>query len=132
VNKGASNLTIDGCTFNGTFANGGAAISFADRSRKSGQSRDITIKNCTFNTVGAYYDVYGYYFGGGVLNVVNNTFKSKTQGKTLYLGNYQSSVPVVVKGNGFAAATLEDAVYLQDHSNYGVSLDASDNKFGIQ
>ena len=56
--KGARNLVIDGCTFTGTFTNSGAAIAFADRSRTSGQSGNITIKGCTFETKNAYYDIY--------------------------------------------------------------------------
>lgn len=128
--KGSRNLVIDGCTFTGQFTNGGAAISFADRNRTSGQSGDITIKNCTFNTTGAYYDIYGYYSGYGSFIIENNTFKSAPQGRAIYLGRYQSSTPVVVKGNTFENdATIEDAVYLQDHSSYGVSLEATSNTF---
>ena len=134
--KGAHNLVIDGCTFEGTFANGGAAIEFADYYRKSGFSGNITIKNCTFNTVGSYYDIYGYYTGDssnghGNFVIENNVFKStRTQGGPVYLGRYASNVPVVVKGNAFEAVTsLEDAVYVQDHSNYGISINASNNTF---
>ena len=130
--KGSRNLVIDGCKFTGTFANGGVAIAFTDQNRGTGQSGDITIKNCTFNTVGAYYEIYGYYFGFGKLVIENNTFKSivHPQGYPVYLGRYQSSTPVVVKGNRFETeATLEDAIYVQDHSNYGVSVDASGNTF---
>lgn len=136
---GAWNLVIDGCTFTGTFANGGVSIAFTDQNRTSGASGNVTIKNCTFNTVGAYYDIYGYYTGNGSngygdFAIVNNTFKSVThpEGCPVYLGRYASSTPVVVKGNAFETeATLEDAVYVQDHSSYGVSIDASDNTFGI-
>lgn len=134
---GARNLVIDGCTFTGTFANGGVSIAFTDQNRTSGASGNVTIKNCTFNTVGAYYDIYGYYTGNGSngygdFAIVNNTFKSVThpEGCPVYLGRYASSTPVVVKGNAFETeATLEDAVYVQDHSSYGVSIDASDNTF---
>lgn len=136
---GAWNLVIDGCTFTGTFANGGVSIAFTDQNRTSGASGNVTIKNCTFNTVGAYYDIYGYYTGNGSngygdFAIVNNIFKSVThpEGCPVYLGRYASSTPVVVKGNAFETeATLEDAVYVQDHSSYGVSIDASDNTFGI-
>ena len=127
---GVRNIVIDGCTFKGTFANGGASVVFADRNRTSGQSGNITVKGCTFATEGAYYDIYGYYTGFGTFVIENNVFKSAPEGCPVYLGRYQSSTPVVVKGNAFEKyTTLEDAVYLQDHSSYGVSLDASDNTF---
>ena len=127
---GVRNIVIDGCTFKGTFANGGASVVFADRNRTSGQSGNITVKGCTFATEGAYYDIYGYYTGYGAFVIENNVFKSAPEGCPVYLGRYQSSTPVVVKGNAFEKYTsLDDAVYLQDHSSYGVSLDASDNTF---
>ena len=133
---GARNLTIDGCTFTGTFTNGGAAISFVDQNRKSGASGNITIKNCTFNTIGAYYDIYGHYCGNGTNGygdfvIEKNTFKTEfTQGGPIYLGRYASSTPVVVIGNTFeSTGSLEDSMYVQDHSDYGVSIDASNNTF---
>ena len=111
-------------------ANGGAAIAFTDQSRSTGQSGDITIKNCTFDIEGAYYEIYGHYFGFGRLVIENNTFKSETTSDAIYLGRYQSSTPVVLKNNVFETkATLEDAIYVQHHSNYGVSVDASGNTF---
>lgn len=135
---GARNLVIDGCTFTGTFANGGVSIAFTDQNRTSGASGNVTIKNCTFNTVGAYYDIYGYYTGNGSngypdFAIVNNTFKSVThpEGRPVYLGRYASSTPVVVKGNTFSkCATFDEAAYIQAHStSYTVSFDASDNTF---
>ena len=135
-NAGAMNLVIDGCTFTGTFANGGASIAFTDQNRNSGGSGNVTIKNCTFDTVGAYYDIYAHYTGNGANGygdfvIENNTFKTSfTQGGPVYLGRYASSTPVVVKGNTFeTVASLEDGVYVQDHSSYGVSVDASGNTF---
>ncbi len=137
-NKGARNLVVDACTFTGTFADGGAAIAFTDQSRGSGASGNITVKGCTFETKGAYYDIYTFYSGNGYFVIENNTFNSTFAPAPvpgaiilpIYLGRYQSSTPVVVKGNAFEKyTTLEDAVYLQDHSSYGVSLDASDNTF---
>lgn len=129
--KGAKNLVIDGCTFAGTFANGGASIAFTDQNRGSGQSGNITIKNCVFNTENAYYSIYGYYFGAGNLAIENCTFNTVfTVGGTIFLGRYQSSVPVVVKGNAFNTVnSIEEALYLQDHSNYGVSYVAENNTF---
>ena len=133
--KGSHNLVIDGCIFKGTFANGGAAIAFTDQSRISGFSGNITIQNCIFNTVGAYYDIYTYYSGDGTngygdFKILNNRFKSFTQRKPVYLGKYASSTPVEVKGNTFETkASLEAAVYLQDHSSYGVSVNAENNTF---
>ena len=134
--KGASNIVIDGCTFEGTFANGGAAIAFTDQSRSSGFTGNVTVKNCTFNTVNSYYDVYGHYCGNGLNGygdfvIENNVFKSqRTQGKPVYLGRYASSTPVVVAGNTFeTAANLAAAVTVQDHSSYGVSVAASNNTF---
>ena len=136
-NKGAWDLVIDGCTFTGKFAKGGAAIEFADYYRTSGFSGNITIKNCTFATEGAYYDIYGYYTGDssnghGKFVIENNTFKTKfPQGKPVYLGRYASNIPVVVKGNAFeTVGSLDAAVYVQDHSNYGVSVNAENNTFG--
>ena len=135
--KGALNIVIDGCVFEGTFANGGAAIAFTDQNRSGGFSGNVTVKNCTFNTVGGYYDIYGHYAGNGLNGfgdfvIENNTFKTTfTQGKAIYLGRYASSTPVVVKGNTFeTVASLEDAVYVQDHSSYGVSVAAENNTFG--
>lgn len=136
--KGARNLVVDACTFTGTFADGGVAIAFTDQSRGSGASGNITVKGCTFETKGAYYDIYTFYSGNGYFVIENNTFNSTLAPAPapgaiilpIYLGRYQSSTPVVVKGNAFEKyATLDDAVYLQDHSSYGVSLDASDNTF---
>ena len=129
--KGARNLVIDGCTFTGTFAEGGLPIAFTDQNRGSGQSGDITIKNCTFDVVGAYCDIYTFYSGYGKFVVENNTFKSSTVSESLYLGRYQSSTPVVVKGNRFETkASIEKAVYIQAHSAaYNVSLDAYNNTF---
>ena len=134
-NIGARNLVIDGCTFTGTFANGGAAIAFTDRSRPTGASGNVTIKNCTFNTVGAYYDIYGYYTGAGQngygnFAIENNKFKSETQGKTIYLGQYASNIAVEVNGNVFETKdSINDALYLQAASNYTVQYNASGNTF---
>ena len=135
-NRGASNIVIDGCTFTGVFANGGASIAFTDQKRSGGFSGNITIKNCTFNTKGAYYDIYGHYCGNGLNGkgdfiIENNTFKTKfPQGLPVYLGCYASSTPVVVKGNAFeTVGSLAAAVYVQDHSNYGVSVNAENNTF---
>ena len=131
--KGASNIVIDGCTFTGTFANGGTSIAFTDYKRISGFSGNVTIKNCTFDTENAYYNIYGYYAGNSNNFVIeNNTFKTAfTQGLPVYLGRYASSVPVVVKGNTFeTVASLSNAVYVQAHSaNYTVSIDAANNTF---
>ena len=135
-NKGAHNLVIDGCTFQGTFTNAGAAIAFTDQGRSGGGSGNVTIRNCVFNTVGGYYDIYGHYFGDGTnghgnFTIEGNTFKTTfTQGLPVYLGRYASSTPVVVKGNIFETVTsLDDAVYVQDHSNYGVSIASESNTF---
>ena len=130
--KGAHNLVIDGCTFNGTFADGGVTIAFTDQSRGSGASGNVTIKNCTFNTVGAYCHVYGHYTGNRNNFVIeNNVFKSQTVDKSIYLGRYASSIPVEVIGNKFETkAKIQDAVYLQAHSAaYSVSYNASGNTF---
>ena len=131
VGKGTRGLLIDECTFSGAFANGGVAIAFTDQGRGSGQSGDITVQNCTFQTTGGYYDIYAHYSGYGYLNVENNTFASDILGLPIYLGRYQSSTPVVVKGNTFKnVATFEDAAYIQAHSTtYSVSFDAADNTF---
>ena len=135
-NKGSHNLMIEGCTFTGTFANGGTSIAFTDYYRTSGFSGNITIKGCTFDTKNAYYSIYGYYTGNGTNGygdfvIEGNTFKTTfTQGGTIYLGRYASSTPVVVKDNTFeTVSSLEEAIFVQDHSNYGVSIDASDNNF---
>ena len=134
-NKGARNIVIDGCTFTGAFANGGAIIAFTDQNRGSGQSGNITVKNCTFEVSNVYYDVYCHYSGYGKFNIENNVFncvRSTAGGLPIYLGRYQSSTPVVVKGNAFkTVSSLDKAVYVQDHSNYGVSVDASDNTFAL-
>ena len=135
--KGALNIVVDGCTFAGTFAKGGAAIAFTDQTRSGGGSGNVTIKNCTFDTEGAYYDIYGHYTGNGSNGygdfvIENNTFKTSfTQGGPIYLGRYASSTPVVVKDNTFeTVSSLDEAMYVQDHSNYGVSINASNNTFG--
>ena len=128
---GARNLVVDGCKFTGTFANGGACIAFTDQNRTSGSSGNITIKNCTFATENTYYNIYAHYSGNGDFVIENNTFKSQfAAGGPVYLGRYQSSTPVVVKNNTFVGATqLSDVVYVQDHSNYGVSVNAENNTF---
>ena len=133
VLSGSNYLVIDGCTFGGTFANGGAAIAFADQGRTNydGQSGNITIKNCVFETEGAYYDIYTYYAGKGYMNIEGNTFKGATQGKNIYLGQYQSSTPVVVEGNTFEQrASFTEAAYVQSHSGYTASFAAANNTFG--
>ena len=125
-----SNIVIDGCTFTGTFANGGEAIAFTNQRRSNYGS--VTIKNCTFDTVGAYYDIYGHYFGIDNFIIENNVFKSEVhpQANPLYFNRYTSSNPIVITGNTFETETsLENAVYLRDHSNYGVSINASNNTF---
>ena len=135
--KGAWNLVIEDCVFEGTFANGGTAIAFTDQSRSSGGAGNVTIKGCTFNTVGSYYDIYGHYTGNGNNGYGNfviegNVFKSgRTQGGPVYLGRYASSTPVEVKNNAFeTVSTLENAVYVQAHSEaYSVSVNASGNTF---
>ena len=134
--KGSHNLVIEGCTFTGKFANGGASIAFTDQSRASGGSGNITIKGCTFETEGGYYNIYGHYCGDsqnghGNFVIENNTFNTVfTQGGAIYLGRYASNVPVEVNGNTFnVAKSLEEAMFVQDHSNYGVSINASNNTF---
>ena len=136
-NKGALNIVIDGCVFEGTFSNGGTAIALTDQSRSGGFSGNVIVKNCTFNTVGSYYDIYGHYVGNGQNGygdfvIENNVFNSvHSQGLPVYLGRYASSTPVVVKGNVFeTVANLAAAVYVQDHSSYGVSVNAENNTFG--
>ena len=133
VNKpttGAHNIVIENCYFTGTYANGGGAVSFTDQQR--GGSGDITIKNCTFDTKGGYFDIYAYYSGDNKSFVIEgNTLKSQVY-NPVYFGQYQSSVPVVVKDNYFAnAADITAAVYLQAHSSgsYNVSYQATGNTF---
>jgi hypothetical protein len=131
--KGANNLVIDGCTFAGAFVNGGAAIAFVDQGRGTGQSGNITIKNCEFATTNGYYDIYTHYSGKGSFVIEGNTFASENlqAASDIYLGRYQSSTPVVLANNTFVnRATFEKAADIQDHSNYGVSFDASGNTFG--
>ena len=131
---GARNIVIDGCTFEGKFTNGGAAIAFTDRARPTGGSGDVTIKNCTFNTENAYYDVYGYYTGSSnmTFNIENNTFASDCLGPPIYLGRLATSEAIVVKGNSFKTTdSLENSVAIQAHSTtYTPTLDAVDNTFG--
>ena len=131
--KGANNVTIDGCVFGGTFADGGVVIAFTDQNRGSGGSGNITIKNCQFNTSGGYAEIYTYYSGNnGFFVIEKNTFSSNriATSAAIYLGKYQSSTPVVLKNNVFEkVSTLEDAIFVQDHGTYGVSVDASNNKF---
>ena len=138
-NRGASNIVIDGCVFTGAFANGGASIGFTDQKRSGGFTGNVTVKNCTFETTGAYYNIYGYYCGNGQNGygdfvIENNTFNSTfVTGGPIYLGRYASSTPVVVKGNAFkTVSSLENAVGIQAHSgSYTVSVDASDNTFAL-
>ena len=135
INKGAHNLVIDGCTFTGKFANPGAPISFTDQNRGEGGSGNITIKNCVFENTNANYTIYAHYTGDSINGhgdfvIENNTFSSSCYAGPIYLGRYASSTPVVLKGNTFETVTsLDDAIYVQDHSSYGVSVDASDNTF---
>ena len=134
--KGSQNVVIDGCKFAGTFAKKGAAIAFTDYGRKSGFSGNITIKNCTFETVGANYEIYAHYTGNylggnGDFVIEKNTFKSpELVAGPIYLGRYASSTPVVLKDNTFENVTsLANAIYVQDHSDYGVSINATGNTF---
>ena len=129
--KGTNGPVIDGCTFTGNFANGGTTIAFNDQGRGTGQSGNITIKNCTFETTGGYVDIYTYYSGNGEMKIEGNTFASTVVDRPIYIGRYQSSTPVVVKGNSFEnEATFEDAAYVQAHSaSYTVSFEQTDNTF---
>ena len=134
--KGSHNVVIDGCKFAGTFAKKGVAIAFTDYKRTSGFSGNITIKNCTFETVGANYEIYAHYTGDsknghGDFVIEKNTFKSpELVAGPIYLGRYASSTPVVLKDNTFENVTsLANAIYVQDHSSYGVSIDATGNTF---
>ena len=132
---GARNLVIDGCKFTGNFANGGAAIAFTDRSRPTGGASNVTIKNCTFETTGGYYDIYGYYTANGAssgFTFENNTFKSTIQGKSIYMGRIQSNVSFVIKDNHFEYFdTIDNAVYVAGDGSYHPTIDASNNTFGI-
>ncbi len=135
ANRGAMNLVIDGCTFTGKLANGGAAIAFTDQGRTSGGSGNVTIKNCTFAAEGAYYGVYAHYTGNGSNGygnfvIENNMFASAYAAGPIYLGRYASATPVELIGNTFATVdSLENAIYVQDHSSYGVSIQESGNTF---
>ena len=127
--NGAKNLVIESCTFTGTFpGDGGVVTSFADQ--KHTASHNVTIKGCTFDVQNCGYAIYGFYTGDNAGNFVieGNTFKSATLANTIYLGRYMSSEPVVVKDNAFAVAE-NMAYYVQDHSNYGVSVNATNNTF---
>ena len=134
--KGARNVVIDGCTFNGTFKTGkpGAAIAFTDQHRTSGYSGNITIKNCTFETVNDFgaYDIYGYYAGYENFVIEDNTFKSEfPNGCPIFLGSYASGTPIVVKNNNFEkVGSLDEAMYTSSNSNlHTVTTDASNNTF---
>lgn len=131
--KGANNVTIDGCVFGGTFADGGVVIAFTDQGRTG--SGNITIKNCVFNTNGGYAEIYTYYSGNnGFFKIENNTFNSTliVSSPPIYLNLYQSSVPVVVNNNHFAnLAATDKMVHLKAHSSaYSVSYTADGNTFG--
>ena len=130
---GARNLVIDGCVFNGAFSSTyyGCAIAFTDQKRTSGQSGDITIKNCVFDQEWSAYDIYVYYSGYGSMLIENNTFKGSYVGGPIYLGRYQSNTPVVVTGNTFETVDSQaNAMYIQAHSaEYTVSIDASNNTY---
>jgi hypothetical protein len=130
--KGAHNVLIIGCKFTGAYVDGGGAVSFTDQKRGSGGSGNITIKECEFNTTGGYFDIYAYYSGdNGYFNIEGNILESDVY-NPVYLGQYQSSVPVVVKNNKFNKSNnLNEAVYLQPHDSgkYTVSIDASGNTF---
>jgi len=128
---GARGLTIDNCTFEGKYDAGGTTIAFNDQGRSTGQSGNITIKNCTFATEGGYVDIYTYYAGYENLVIENNTFNSVVVDRPIYIGRYQSSTPVVVKGNEFKrVATFKDATLIQPHSDsYTVSFDEADNTY---
>lgn len=131
--KGANNVTIDGCVFGGTFADGGVVIAFTDQGRTG--SGNITIKNCVFNTNGGYAEIYTHYSGNnGFFKIENNTFNSTLIVPTppIYLNLYQSSVPVVVNNNHFAnLAATDKMVHLKAHSSaYSVSYTADGNTFG--
>ena len=131
---GARNVVIEGCSFTGTFANGGTAIFFGDRSRPTGGSGNVTIKNCYFETVGAHYDIYSYYTGhtGLYFAFEGNTFASNCQGKAIYLGRLATSEDVIVNGNNFLCKdSLENAVLVQPSGEtYTPTIVASDNTFG--
>ena len=124
-----ANIVIENCTFTGEFANGGAAFVFSNQNRST--YGKVTIKGCTFETKNGYYDIYGHYFGMNNLVIENNTFKSTNLlALPIYLGRYQSNMPVELKNNQFTVASLDDAIAYQAHSDvYTVSVDASGNTF---
>lgn len=134
--KGAFNLVIDGCTFTGTFVKSGAAIAFADHGRSGGYSGNITIKNCSFATKNAYYDVYGYYAGNetngyGKVEILNNTFDSQfAAGGPICFFSFASNTPIVVKGNTFKSiASADDAMYITGQGGWTPSFAESDNTY---
>ena len=126
-----SNIVIDGCTFTGTFEAGGEAIAFTNQNRSV--YGKVTIKNCTFETEGAYYHIYGHYFGMNEFVIENNTFKTAVDPrvKPIYLNRYQSNNAVIIKKNKFeAVSTIDEAVHQLSHSaSYTVSYNAADNTF---
>ena len=123
------NIVIEGCTFTGKFANGGEAIAFTNQYRLA--YGKVTITNCTFETEGAYYDIYNYYAGMNDLVIENNTFNSECLSTPIFLGRYSSNMPVQVIDNTFnTVASLQEAIYLQAHGDsYTVSINAENNTF---
>ncbi len=134
---GARNIVIDGCVFEGEFGTTSAyfkaAIGFTGIGRSGGYDGNITIQNCTFNTVGAGYDVYGYYVGNSnmTFTIVNNTFADKCSAGPIFLNRYASSEAIIVKGNTFETVdSLVNAMYVKPHSaTYTPTIDDADNIF---
>lgn len=123
-------IVIDGCTFSGSHPEGSTSIAFTDQKRAT--CGDITIQNCIFEADRTFYNIYMHYSGGGYFKILNNTFKTAVHPDAypIYLGRYSSNIAVEVKGNKFEVVTSESkAMAIQDHSNYGVSFDASKNTY---
>ena len=132
--SGGTNIVIEGCNFGGTFADGGVVIAFTDQGTTP--YSNVTINNCIFATNGGYADIYTHYSGNGAFVITNNTFASKYAMEVsnmlpIYLNLFQSSTPVVVKGNTFEnKADFATATHLKPHSSaYTPSFDAADNTF---
>lgn len=123
----ADNLTIQNCTFTGTFTTGDyRPITLHERARANGPMQNLTVDNCVFDVDALCY-IYGNYMGTGEHKITNNTFGKSTATS----GNLQmmsTSGNITMTGNTFYAC--KTLLGLNANVNAAsVTLTVSNNNF---
>lgn len=141
LKKGAKNVTIKNCVFDGESPEGYVAISGLERRRPSGSASNITVEGCTFLADASYY-IYMHYPTTGFIDVKNNTFGGEgseynygfwctgNNSNLTFTGNtFKPSVSGAFIGsganNGNVLVTVEDNSFTNDKAANALALMAS-------